>query len=714
MKSLLLNLRERLEKKKDKIESFCIDNCCQWRSLLKGIFGEDIQVKLDLFHAVQRISSQIPKNHPYRKHCVAALRLIFRQPDDLEIDRKKETPCPSEIMQTMELFKKQWGNVAHNGVKVLNKKAHDEIEKLKKHISKGCLSFIPVGGGTNRNENLHKNLKKNLSKSRVGVQTAIAQLGTFFYVWNERMLQRNTKSSVVRPISAYESDFIKEKVEKTKEVFGTGVSLREIVTKFGYNNEQFSEACDQNTFNGFPEYATVQESDSEDDNYNAENNGSSALFSSTQCQSAIQMAMTLKRVYETLSSQCKAQSIVNPRRIHLFRKGFMSCVPRNGYENIQPRDGEIQLNGGLLEAYGMNKVSIPADGDCFFSSVSFHLSQILKSEKNTDFAKRLETLGLSVSSSQKEIVQTLRRLVVDEWLGQRRNVYEPFVTLSGLSYELQAREFLNAGHFDSEIGNAMVLAVSNILQVPFIIFTTMENLPVISSIPTTESFYEMPLYLAFTHIGAGHYDVVVLQDSSMIKENQVEGKNNSLQQTLLHKSEQVSCRCGQGRSGKMNKSKEVCNNYASGCKCFRTIQACKNCGCNGCSNPYGKNIKDEVIEFGPSARKRRKHSIQLQKQTDLEYMNAKREEIQKLSWSTFEMFLLEIVIDMLQETSKPEEPSLDQIEPSFNEISAFSGLTSNEVLINRKTLGQISKLVKIVENETALFKHMLFGELDES
>ena len=73
----------------------------------------------------------------------------------------------------------------------------------------------------------------------------------------------------------------------------------------------------------------------------------------------------------------------------------------------------------------------------------------------------------------------------------------------------------------------------------------------------------------------------------------------------------------------MNKSKEVCNNYASGCKCFRTIQACKTCGCNGCSNPYGKNVKDKIIEFGPSAHKQRKHSIQLQKQTDLENVNAK-------------------------------------------------------------------------------------------
>ena len=96
----------------------------------------------------------------------------------------------------------------------------------------------------------------------------------------------------------------------------------------------------------------------------------------------------------------------------------MSCIPRNGYENIQPRDGEIQLNG-LLEAYGMSKVCTPADGDCFFPSVSFHLSQILQSGKNTDFAKRLETLGLSVSSCQKEIVQTLRRFVV-AWAEKKR------------------------------------------------------------------------------------------------------------------------------------------------------------------------------------------------------------------------------------------------------------------------------------------------------
>ena len=98
VKHTLLNLKKRLEKGNEKVESFCIDNCCQWRNLIKEIFGNHTEVKLDLFHAVQRISSQIPKHHPFRKQCVAALRLVFRHHDDLEKDRKRETPCSSEIM----------------------------------------------------------------------------------------------------------------------------------------------------------------------------------------------------------------------------------------------------------------------------------------------------------------------------------------------------------------------------------------------------------------------------------------------------------------------------------------------------------------------------------------------------------------------------------------------------------------------------------------
>lgn len=387
---------------------------------MKGIFGYDLEIKLDLFHTVQRISSQIPKHHPYRKHSVASLRLMFRQPNDLEKDRKRETPCSTELMKNIENFKKQWENVVHDGVKVLNKKAHDEIEKLKKHFSKRCLSSIPAGRGTHRNENLHKNLKKNLSKSRVGVQTATALLGTFFYVWNERILQRNTECTAIRPISAYESEFIKNKIELTKEIFGTGVSLEEVATTFGADcnyNEQCQKnntPSSQNTFEGFAQDAIADDSDYEEASEEEEKTVS-ALFSSMQCQSAITKAIALKTVYEKLNSQCKARNVVNPRRLHLLSKGLLSFAPRKPDETTQIRDSETKMKG-LLEAFGMSKVIMPGDVDCFFSSVSFQLAQIVASGKNPDFAKRLGTLGITASSSQREIIRILRRLVVEEWL----------------------------------------------------------------------------------------------------------------------------------------------------------------------------------------------------------------------------------------------------------------------------------------------------------
>ena len=58
----------------------------------------------------------------------------------------------------------------------------DEIDKLKVHIERGCLSDIPPHFGTNRNENLHRSLNERLMGSRLGVETTVALLQHFFIV----------------------------------------------------------------------------------------------------------------------------------------------------------------------------------------------------------------------------------------------------------------------------------------------------------------------------------------------------------------------------------------------------------------------------------------------------------------------------------------------------------------------------------------------------
>ena len=42
-----------------------IDNCCHRRSKIQSVFGENCIVKLDTFHAVQRIVHKIPQRHPF-------------------------------------------------------------------------------------------------------------------------------------------------------------------------------------------------------------------------------------------------------------------------------------------------------------------------------------------------------------------------------------------------------------------------------------------------------------------------------------------------------------------------------------------------------------------------------------------------------------------------------------------------------------------------
>ena len=53
-----------------------------------------------------------------------------------------------------------------------------------KHVKLGCLSGIPPGIGTDRNENIQKRLRKWLKKDRIGVALAVALLATLFYKLN--------------------------------------------------------------------------------------------------------------------------------------------------------------------------------------------------------------------------------------------------------------------------------------------------------------------------------------------------------------------------------------------------------------------------------------------------------------------------------------------------------------------------------------------------
>ena len=116
------------------------------------MFGTGVSVKLDLFHAIQRITKTLRKKNPLLHECLQNLRLVFRQDGDSEKKRMADTPGPDVMLYKLDRFVEKWKSVKDcNGRSIFTSDTLGATEKLKHHISSGCLSNIPPGAGTNRN-----------------------------------------------------------------------------------------------------------------------------------------------------------------------------------------------------------------------------------------------------------------------------------------------------------------------------------------------------------------------------------------------------------------------------------------------------------------------------------------------------------------------------------------------------------------------------------
>ena len=71
-----------------------------------------------------------------------------------------------------------------NGLKIITEKCKKQIDALRVHMSRGCLSDIPPGAGTNRIEALHKTINPHFRQSRIGIALSVALLSILLYHHN--------------------------------------------------------------------------------------------------------------------------------------------------------------------------------------------------------------------------------------------------------------------------------------------------------------------------------------------------------------------------------------------------------------------------------------------------------------------------------------------------------------------------------------------------
>lgn len=106
---------------------------------------------------------------------------MFRRENDKEKERKQDTPSSEDMLENLKRFLLKRKDMKHSDDEdVLTASTVHEINCLKKHIEKGCLSNIPPGCGSEKNENVHKNLRHIVARSRLGVESALAFSFQFF------------------------------------------------------------------------------------------------------------------------------------------------------------------------------------------------------------------------------------------------------------------------------------------------------------------------------------------------------------------------------------------------------------------------------------------------------------------------------------------------------------------------------------------------------
>lgn len=147
----------------------------------------------------------------------------------------------------------------------------------------------------------------------------------------------------------------------------------------------------------------------------------------------------------------------------------------------------------------------------------------------------------------------------------------------------------------------MGMAIANILRIPLLTFTNIQNMPVIVTTPSvcvTET--PVSLYLVYNSTVPGHYDYAVAEESSQCK--------------TIEKS--VKCCCGR----KSNFKGVSCSTDTHGncrCVCARAKLACGElCHCRCCENVNGQRPT-------PSQTRRSydNHRVQLRGVSGAEYMS---------------------------------------------------------------------------------------------
>ena len=444
-----------LKARSSSINIVYIDDCCKLRSKVQSLLGSHVLVKLDLFHAVKRITSTLCKKHSLIHQCMEDLQLVFRKDGDSGKRRMEPTPDPSIIKRKLDLFIDKWKDVTDgSGRKVFTPETLEARRKLQHHISAGCLSNIAPGGGTNRNERLHHHINSLFTRCKMGILLAYSLLTIILYAYNS---SNKTHSRIItRPINA---SSLRDTAPIDIKPIGIIPKVRE---QQGVDHWEIDVA-----------------------------------------ESTMDMEVVVPTFVQSLNKYkiMKFLRTMGLARLQKCTFDFIEFRPYTASNSSRICEDNLRE---MLYNYGLRIQPAVPDGNCFFASIALN---ILSDSQVWNHCLRLAGVT-SHQISVDDLSLKLRQSFVNELLGERQSQYEAFVAHANLEYEVEANRFRENKFFDSELGNTMPLALATALQFPIIIFPNQTDLPIMYVTPeivTTEA----TAFVVYTSAGPGHYDAAL-------------------------------------------------------------------------------------------------------------------------------------------------------------------------------------------------------------
>ena len=661
----LQSLGQRIHTAHKTVKMIIIDNCCSWRRKLMNTFGDHVKVKLDIFHAAKRVSGALSKKHTHFHRCIQDWKLVFRSKGDNGQERKYPTPSPETLICNVEHFMEKWSNVNPEGDGcILNSVVIKEIESIKKHMQKGCLSEIPAGFGTNRNENLHRSINHRLAGNHISVELAVALLSVFFHMWNTKRREESYNSisaMFLRSSTAEDMPCIEH------HRLGLGVSAERL-----YCEEQqgsaFTACSGSNEIMRQIERIRNDLTSIEPPPLQSNVSIETILTILTFADSCIQ----LENAISDLSDTHPMISRINP---HLCCTGILKdkVVGVVGDENKENMTRHKNRLGSVLESYQLKAIDVPEDGDCLFTSVAMYIDQLFKSQSvlPQSLINHFQSIGITSIMSKDVLISYLRELLVHEWL-LNQDRYQPFFTSTISDFETESLKYLKLGIFSSDIGDAMLLGLSNALRIPIVVFTSVESWPYFTIQPQSIPVDSKPILLAFLQIGPGHYSLATKH------QKQAPTSFDKVSEGTEQYKE-IYCRCGRGKNAnnaeRLNCSKSSV--YSSRCPCLKKCRPCTStCACKNCDNPFGKNDHINTrLESKAARRKRPRHKEQdLARSTSVKFMKLSDEQPAAGKWTPMEYYVL---LAILQSQSGGKEFTSDLL----NHVSKTSAVYSDVVQV---------------------------------